>query len=154
MHYWIYFVTVFNIITPIQIQQMVSGTTKVFNLYLPLIAAISLLVGGVVVANLMLISVNERTGEIGLRKAVGARSKDINLQFLLESAVVTFVGGIIGIVLGLFGVRALTTMMGLPFTISWPALIIGIVFSTLVGLVAGVIPARRAASCEPIQALQ
>jgi putative ABC transport system permease protein len=133
---------------------MVSGANRVFNLFLPLIAAISLVVGGVVVANLMLLSVNERVPEIGLRKAVGARSKDILLQFLMETTVVTFVGGVVGIVLGLAGVRAVTSMMGIPFTISWQALIIAILSSTVIGLLAGVFPARRAAAHQPVEALR
>ena len=133
---------------------MVSSANRAFNLFLPLIAAISLIVGGVVVANLMLLSVNERISEIGLRKAVGARSKDILLQFLMETTVVTFVGGVVGIVLGLLGVRAVTSMMGIPFTISWQALILAIVSSTIIGLLAGVFPARRAAAHQPVEALR
>jgi putative ABC transport system permease protein len=144
----------FHLFTPVQIQEMVSSANRVFNLFLPLIAAVSLVVGGVVVANLMLLSVNERIGEIGLRKAVGARSKDIQLQFLMETTVVTFVGGIFGIVLGLFGVRAVTSMMGVPFSISWNALLIAIVSSAIIGLLAGVFPARRAAAHQPVEALR
>ncbi len=144
----------FHIITPVQVQKMVASATKVFNVFLPLIAGIALIVGAIVIANLMLITVNERTGEIGLRKAVGARSKDILLQFLMESTVVTLVGGIIGILFGILGVRVLTVMMNLPVVISWQALILGIVSSTVVGLAAGVFPARRAASFEPVATLR
>jgi putative ABC transport system permease protein len=133
---------------------MVSSANRVFNVFLPLIAAISLVVGAVVVANLMLLSVNERIPEIGLRKAVGARSKDILLQFLMETTVVTFVGGVVGIVLGLVGVRVVTSMMGIPFTISWQALILAILSSTIIGLLAGVFPARRAAAYQPVEALR
>jgi len=133
---------------------MVSSANRVFNLFLPLIAALSLIVGGVVVANLMLLSVNERTAEIGLRKAVGARSKDILLQFLVETTVVTFVGGIVGIVLGLAGVGAVTAMMGMAFTVSWQALLLAILSSTIIGLLAGVFPARRAAAHQPVEALR
>ena len=144
----------FHLFTPVQIQEMVSSANRVFNLFLPLIAAISLIVGGVVVANLMLLSVNERTAEIGLRKAVGARSKDILLQFLVETTVVTFVGGIVGIVLGLAGVGAVTAMMGMAFTVSWQALLLAILSSTIIGLLAGVFPARRAAAHQPVEALR
>jgi putative ABC transport system permease protein len=144
----------FHLFTSAQIQKMVSSANRVFNLFLPLIAGISLVVGGVVVANLMLLSVNERVPEIGLRKAVGARSKDILLQFLMETTVVTFVGGVVGIVLGLVGVGAVTTMMGIPFTISWHALILAIISSTIIGLLAGVFPARRAAAYQPVEALR
>jgi len=144
----------FHILTPVQVREMVSGANRVFNLFLPLIAAISLVVGGVVVANLMLLSVNERVPEIGLRKAAGARSKDILLQFIMETTVVTFVGGIIGIVIGLVGVGAVTSMMGVPFTISWQALIIAVLSSTIIGFLAGIFPARRAAALQPVEALR
>ncbi len=144
----------FHLFTAVQIQEMVASANRVFNLFLPLIAAISLVVGGVVVANLMLLSVNERTAEIGLRKAVGARSKDILLQFLMETTVVTFVGGVVGIGLGLVGVGVVTSMMGIPFAISWQALILAILSSTIIGLLAGVFPARRAAAHQPVEALR
>jgi len=144
----------FSILTPVQVQEMVSSTNRIFTLFLPLIAGISLIVGGVIVANLMLISVNERTSEIGLRKAVGARSKDIQLQFLAETTVITLLGGMIGIVLGLVGSQAVSAMMKLPPSLSWEALGLGVIFSTLVGLIAGVLPARRAASLQPVETLR
>jgi putative ABC transport system permease protein len=144
----------FSILTPVQVQEMVSSANRIFNLFLPLIAGISLIVGGVIVANLMLISVNERTSEIGLRKAVGARSKDIQLQFLAETTVITLLGGIIGIVLGLVGSQAVSAVMKLPPSLSWEALALGVIFSTLVGLIAGVFPARRAASLQPVETLR
>ncbi len=144
----------FSIITPVQVQEMVSSANNIFNLLLPLIAGISLIVGGVIVANLMLISVNERTSEIGLRKAVGARSKDIQLQFISETVAITFLGGIVGVLIGMSGSQALAVIMNLPPTVSWKALVLGIVFSSLVGLIAGVVPARRAASLQPIETLR
>jgi len=144
----------FSIITPVLVQEMVSGANRIFNLFLPLIAGISLIVGGVIVANLMLISVSERTSEIGLRKAVGARSKDIQLQFLAETTFITLMGGLVGIALGLAGTQAVSAVMKLPPTLSWEALALGVLFSTLVGLIAGVFPARRAASLQPVEALR
>ena len=144
----------FSIITPVQVQEMVSSTNNIFNLLLPLIAGISLIVGGVIVTNLMLISVNERASEIGLRKAVGARSKDILLQFISETVVITFMGGIVGVLIGMIGSQALAGIMNLPPTVSWKALVLGIAFSSLVGLIAGVVPARRAASLQPIETLR
>ncbi len=144
----------FSILTPIKVQEMVSKALNIFNLFLPIIAGISLLVGGVVIANLMLISVSERRSEIGLRKAVGARSRDILVQFLMEATFVTLAGGIVGIVIGLAGVQAFAGMMNIPVTISGKALIFGIFFSSLVGLVAGVIPARRASELQPVETLQ
>jgi len=144
----------FSIFTPVLVQEMVSGANKVFNLFLPLIAGLSLLVGGVIVANLMLISVSERNSEIGLRKAVGARSKDIQLQFLTETIFITLIGGLIGIALGLAGTQLVSKFMELPATLSWQALVLGVVFSTLVGLIAGIVPARRAASMQPVESLR
>jgi putative ABC transport system permease protein len=133
---------------------MVSSANKIFNLLLPLISGISLIVGGVIVANLMLISVNERTSEIGLRKAVGARSKDIQLQFISETVAITFLGGVVGVLIGIIGSQALAMIMNLPPTVSWKALVLGIVFSSLVGFMAGVVPARRAASLQPVETLR
>ncbi len=144
----------FSMMTSVQIREMVESMTRIFTVFLPLIAAISILVGGVVLANLMLISVNERTSEIGLRKAVGARSNDILTQFLIESTTVTLVGGIVGVALGLAGIQAMAAMMGLPPTIPWGAMTIGLAFSALVGLAAGVFPARRAATLQPVEALR
>ncbi len=144
----------FSLITPDLVREMVARTNRVFTLFLPLIAGISLLVGGVLVAGLMLISVNERTGEIGLRKAIGARAKDIRLQFLSESVTITASGGGIGILLGLAAVMVFTKMMDLPLVISWQALGLDIVFSTLVGLAAGVYPAMRAANLNPVETIR
>ena len=107
-----------------------------------------------VISVLMLMSVNERVAEIGLRKAVGARSRDIQGQFLVESAVVTVVGGIIGLLLGFAGVTVMTAVMDLPSVFSWTALGIGLVASVSIGLVAGLIPARKAADLNPVEALR
>jgi putative ABC transport system permease protein len=144
----------FRVIEPTQVKAMASKIIGTFNLFLALIAGLSLIVGGIVVANLMLISVNERTSEIGLRKAVGARSKDILLQFLMETTSITFIGGILGIVLGLSGAQILALTINLPVAVSWEVLVLGIVFSSIVGIAAGVFPARRAAILEPVETLR
>jgi len=144
----------FSIFTPVLVKGMVSDANKTFNLFLPLIAGLSLLVGGVIVANLMLISVSERNSEIGLRKAVGARSKDIHLQFLTETTFITFIGGLIGVALGLVGTQVISRIMELPVTFSWKAVVLGVIFSTLVGFIAGIFPARRAASLQPVESLR
>ncbi len=144
----------FSIMTPVEVKEMLQQALRVFNLFLPILTGLSLVVSGVIVANLMLIAVNERTGEIGLRKAVGAKSKDILFQFLMETVVITVAGGIVGIVVGIGGIRAMAGMMNIPVAIPVIALVLGIVVPSVVGLVAGVIPARRAAALQPVEALQ
>jgi putative ABC transport system permease protein len=144
----------FSVFTPVLVEEMVTSANKTFNLFLPLIAAISLLVGGVIVANLMLISVSERNSEIGLRKAVGARSRDIQLQFLAETIVITLLGGLVGVILGLVGSHVISVFMELPATVSWQALVLGVIFSILVGFIAGIFPARRAAGLQPVETLR
>jgi putative ABC transport system permease protein len=144
----------FSITTPEEVTETAETVAGTFNLFLILVAGISLIAGGVVVSNLMLISVSERRKEIGLRKAVGARKKNITLQFLLEATAVTFMGGIIGIALGVAGSKILETVTKTPMAVSWQIAVLGAVFSSLVGLIAGINPARRAASIQPIEALK
>jgi putative ABC transport system permease protein len=144
----------FSILTPVQIREMVAQSGRIFSLFLPLIAAISLLVGGVILANLMLISVNERTEEIGLRKALGARSRDILWQFVMEAGVVAMIGGVAGVILGLTGVQLLVLKIKLPFVISWPAITLGVILSAAIGMLAGILPARRAAALDPVKTLR
>jgi putative ABC transport system permease protein len=144
----------FQIVTPTEVTQLAERVAGTFNLFLALIAGIALIAGGVVVANVMLISVTERKNEIGLRKAVGARSKDIMLQFLFEATAVTLTGGVIGIVLGAIGAGILHAVTQLPTTVSWESVVLGVVFSSLVGIVAGLQPARRAAILQPVEALR
>ena len=144
----------FSVLTPVQVQQMVAQAGRVFTLFLPLIAAISMLIGGVIVANLMFISVNERTAEIGLRKALGARSRDILWQFVMEAGIVALAGAMAGILLGLTGVQLLVLKMKLPLVISWTAIALGVILSAAIGLAAGVIPARRAAALDPVKTLR
>jgi putative ABC transport system permease protein len=144
----------FTIVTPTEITEVAAKALGTFNILLVLVAAISLIAGGVVVANIMLISVNERRREIGLRKAVGARSRDIMTQFLLEAGMVTLAGGVIGIVLGISGAKLLSVIAKVPTTLSWASILIGVVFSVLIGIIAGVQPARRAARLQPIEALR
>lgn len=118
------------------------------------ISGISLVVGGVGVMNIMLVSVTERTKEIGLLKAIGAKQKDILTQFLMESVVMTVIGGIIGIILGITGAFAISLLANIPFVVSVPAILIAVGVSTLVGIVFGLYPARRAARLSPIDALR
>lgn len=144
----------FTVRKPDEVKEMAEKVAGTFNILLIVVAAISLVAGGVVVSNIMLISVNERRREIGLRQAVGARRRDILLQFLLESTAVTLSGGVIGIVLGAGGSWLLGTLTKLPTALSWQSVALGVVFSSLVGLVAGLQPARRAASLQPVDALR
>jgi len=144
----------FTITTPTEVTKMAEKVAGTFNIFLALVAAISLISGGVVVANIMLISVNERRKEIGLRKAVGALRKDIMLQFLYEATAVTLTGGVIGIILGAIGAKILEAITQMPTSISWESVALGVVFSSLVGIIAGLQPARRAAALQPIEAMR
>jgi putative ABC transport system permease protein len=133
--------------------------TGVLTIFLGGIAAISLLVGGIGIMNIMLVSVTERTREIGLRKALGARKKDILIQFLTESSLLSLFGGVVGIMLGwliAFVVGRIASASGTPFTpvVSLNAIVLATVFSTAVGLFFGLYPANRAASLEPVEALR
>jgi ABC-type antimicrobial peptide transport system permease subunit len=118
------------------------------------IAAISLVVGGVGIMNIMLVSVTERTREIGLRKAVGATPRDILVQFLTETVVVSVTGGVIGILLGVLATVAMSTFAGWTVSVSSDAILLAVAFSAGVGLVFGIYPARKAARLNPIEALR
>ena len=145
----------FSAVTQEQILGTVGRILGLLTTVLAAIAAISLLVGGVGVSNIMLVSVRERTREIGLRKAVGARQRDIGLQFLLEAVLLTSIGGVLGIALGVGGALGLSTAIdSLPAVITWwsPALAFGV--SAAVGLFFGVVPARRAGRLDPVVALR
>ncbi len=128
--------------------------TESTNQQLIWIASISLLVGGIGVMNIMLVSVTERTREIGLKKAIGARKNRIMAQFLTEAAMLTSLGGIIGVIAGIGFAEAISRISDVPIGISIPAIIIALVFSTVIGLVFGFLPARRAANLDPIVALR
>ena len=118
------------------------------------IAAISLLVGGIGVMNIMLVSVTERTSEIGLKKALGAKKRRILMQFLTEAAVLTSLGGVIGVATGIGLAELISKMMEIPVAISLPAIGISVAFSTLIGVVFGLLPATKAANLNPIEALR
>ena len=133
-----------------QLQEMSNAT----NQQLIWIASISLVVGGIGVMNIMLVSVTERTSEIGLKKALGAKKRRIRMQFLTEAAVLTSLGGIIGVVTGIVLAQLISRTNGIPVAISVPAIIISVVFSMLIGIVFGLLPAVKAANLNPIEALR
>jgi putative ABC transport system permease protein len=144
----------FNLLTPMEIQKMIGKIRRILSLYLPLASVVVLLVGGMIAAALMVSSVNARTGEIGLRRAVGALPGDIARQFLIETTLSLVAGGVIGIAIGLIGSELVATHLKLNTGISlWPV-VIGLTASALTGLVAGVLPARRAARLMPVEALR
>jgi putative ABC transport system permease protein len=126
------------------------------NIYLVTIgvAAISLVVGGIVVMNIMLVSVTERTKEIGIRKAIGARQTDILQQFLIEAVTVSAIGGAIGVVTGFGLAYVLSLLMGFPLLISITSAVLGVGVSSGVGIISGLWPAWRAAKLDPIEALR
>lgn len=140
--------------------EMVSTITNVLTLFLAAVAAISLLVGGVGIMNIMLVSVTERTREIGLRKALGATNSDILKQFLLESTILTTTGGIVGILLGtLFSflisiILSKTAGLDWPFVVPLSSILLGVGVSAVIGLVFGIFPARKASLKNPIESLR
>ena len=134
--------------------QQLQNMSKSTNTQLVWIASISLLVGGIGVMNIMLVSVTERTSEIGLKKALGAKKKRILLQLLTEAAVLTSIGGIIGVLTGIGLAELISGLMQIPVAISAPAIIIAVVFSTLIGVIFGLLPATKAANLNPIDALR
>ena len=133
----------------------VGAITGLLTIFLSLIASVSLLVGGIGIMNIMLVSVTERTREIGLRKAVGAQPRDILLQFLIESVVLSGLGGAIGVLLGwLIGVIGSTLVPDLPLSVGMDAVLLATVVSTIIGVGFGIFPANRAARMNPIDALR
>ena len=129
-------------------------TSRTFTMLLAGIAAVSLVVGGIGIMNIMLVSVTERTREIGIRKAVGAKRRDILLQFLIESVVLSLSGGVIGIVLGVAGAKILAQTAGWQVLISLPAVVLAFGFAAAVGVFFGIYPARKASFLHPIDALR
>ncbi len=144
----------FRVVAPEEVTEMAAKIAGTFSIFLVLVGGISLIAGGVVVANIMLISVSERKKEIGLRKALGARSKDITWQFLLEAVAVTLAGGVVGILLGGVSAHVLQMLSGIPVVISWQGILLGVFLSSLVGIAAGVQPAGQAAKLQPVEAMR
>ncbi|MDB4897551.1 MAG: multidrug transporter substrate-binding protein [Firmicutes bacterium] len=137
-----------------QLLQTVNSTTQIFTLLLGSIASISLAVGGIGIMNIMLVSVSERTREIGIRKAIGAKRRDILLQFLVESLILSVAGGIVGILIGALGAQGISKVMAFPAVITNSSVILSFGFSAAVGVVFGFYPAYRASKLDPIDALR
>ncbi len=140
-------------------ESQIASITEVLDMltaFISFVAAIALLVGGIGVMNIMLVSVTERTREIGIRKALGARTGSIMMQFLSESAIITAMGGIIGIILGILGAKGICSlpMLGIEPKISVATIILATLFSSCVGIFFGIYPARKAAKMSPIEALR
>ncbi len=144
----------FDIATSDLFVKFFERVTKYIYLGLVVISSIALMVGGIGVMAIMMISVTERTREIGVRKALGARRREILWQFLLEAVVLTGVGGLLGIVIGIGIGYAATALTGLPTSLNWKPFAIGMAFSSAVGIVFGMLPAMRASRLDPIEALR
>ena len=145
----------FTVLSRDEIAGAFAEVTSILTLFLGVIAGISLLVGGIGIMNIMLVSVTERTREIGLRKAVGAKAKDILWQFLVEAIVLALVGGLIGLLIGVGGAQLIASLSeNLDPTVDWGAVAGGISISAVIGLLFGVYPAARAARLNPIEALR
>jgi len=144
----------FNVLDTAQLAQTLSGTTAVMTALLGAVAAVSLLVGGIGIMNIMLVSVTERTREIGIRLAIGALGHEVLMQFLIEAVVLAALGGIVGIVLATAASIALTQLMGVPYVFDATINLASFAFAALIGVVFGYFPARRAARLDPIEALR
>lgn len=144
----------FNILDTKQLGETLSGTTKIMTALLGAVAAVSLLVGGIGIMNIMLVSVTERTREIGLRLAIGALEREVLMQFLIEAVVLASIGGLLGIALALAASLGLARVMDVPFVFNIGVNVLAFVFSAGIGVLFGYFPARRAAQLDPIEALR
>jgi len=144
----------FSVMDLKEISTMLSGTTRVLTGLLGAVAAVSLLVGGIGIMNIMLVSVTERTREIGTRLAIGALEREVLLQFLVESVVLASFGGLIGIVLALGVSLGLAAVLQIPFVFNATIVVVGFAFSGVIGVVFGYFPASKAARLDPIEALR
>jgi len=144
----------FNVLDTRQIADTMSGTTQIMTMLLGAVAAVSLVVGGIGIMNIMLVSVTERTREIGVRLAIGALEREVLLQFLVEAVVLAALGGLIGILLATGASIALARLMQIPYAFDAPINLLAFAFSAAIGVVFGYFPARRAARLDPIEALR
>ena len=144
----------FNVMDMKEIASMLTGTTTLLTALLSAVAAVSLLVGGIGIMNIMLVSVTERTREIGIRLAIGALETEVLLQFLVEAVVLSSLGGLIGIGLALAGSLWLASFLRVPFVFNTTIVVVAFLFSAAVGVIFGYFPALKAARLDPIEALR
>ena len=144
----------FSIIIPYELMKQEEKERRIYNVLLGSIAAISLLVGGIGIMNIMLASVLERTREVGIRRALGARKKDIMYQFLTEAVMISITGGLIGVVLGLTISISITFLSNITTSVAFYSIIIAFLFSVVVGITFGYLPAKNAASLEPVESIR
>jgi putative ABC transport system permease protein len=144
----------FNVMDMKEITRMLTGTTQILTALLGAVAAVSLLVGGIGIMNIMLVSVTERTREIGIRLAIGALEREVLMQFLVEAVVLSSFGGLLGILLALAASIALAGALNVPFVFNLGIVFVAFLFSAAVGIVFGYFPARKAARLDPIEALR
>ncbi len=144
----------FNVLDTRQIAETLSGTTRVMTMLLGAVAAVSLLVGGIGIMNIMLVSVTERTREIGIRLAIGALEREVLLQFLVEAVVLSAFGGLVGIVLATLATVGLARVIQVPYLFNPQINVLAFLFSAAIGVIFGFFPARRAAQLDPIEALR
>jgi putative ABC transport system permease protein len=144
----------FSIDTSATFQNLLETILNNFGAVVAAIASISLVVGGIVIMNIMLVSVTERTREIGVRKALGARRRDILLQFLIESALLALIGGVIGVVLGISGAKIITLAVGFPSVVVLWSVLVALFVASAVGIFFGIYPAHKASQLDPITALR
>ncbi len=144
----------FNVLDTQQLAETLSGTTRVMTMLLGAVAAVSLLVGGIGIMNIMLVSVTERTREIGIRLAIGALGHEVLLQFLIEAVALAALGGVVGVAIAVGASMAITSLMGVPYAFDTTINLLAFAFAALIGVVFGYFPARRAAQLDPIEALR
>ena len=144
----------YQVVVPLELLKQAKQTQRLFSIVLGSIAAISLLVGGIGIMNIMLATVSERTREIGIRRALGARRRDIIIQFLTETLMLTFLGGVLGISLGSLIPYMVTRFGQMPTVITGISLVLAFGISGAVGIIFGIYPAYRAANMDPIESLR